>query len=304
MPLRYQRPYMPRIYIPPRQAASRAPAAGRGGRGAAGTGVDTSSTGSVGGDIMKAIANTIQQNRQNAIANQILNTQNAPRAGLVAPGVNPQTGQANVIRAGTPTTGTSPLTGGVAELQARQQMQQQNFADRLNEAKIAAQLALARQRTVASRGVGAQPGSRSRWLTGPQGGGGGGQGGAPAAGQGGKKGGYVPGSSDPNDPASDDMGKIGADFNVTYGGSGKGNLFNKFSTNISNLRPDGRGNLVLMAPPPAGFKPDPNNPDPNQGWTAVNDKYGLPAYSIPQKDAAYWQNRVNATRVRQGLDYL
>jgi hypothetical protein len=62
MPARIQpnRPYYPRIY-PQRQAAAARQPVGRGGRGAITPGtIDTSSTGNVGGDIVKAINNAIQ----------------------------------------------------------------------------------------------------------------------------------------------------------------------------------------------------------------------------------------------------
>jgi hypothetical protein len=271
----------------------------RGGRGAVGPGgIDASSTGNIGGDIVKAIGNQIQMNRQNAVANQILNTQNAPRAGLVAPGLNPATGAANLIRPGTPTTGTSPLTGGIGELQMRQQLQQQDLADQLQKAKIASELALTHQRQVASSPAGGLPGNRSRWLTGPQGG------------QAGVKGGkatkpapYVAGSSDPQDPSSDDFGKVAADFNSTYGGGGKTNLFNKFASNLGNLQPDGKGHMIIMGPNPNFDQSKPESAD-NPKTAPVTGKDGLPVYSIPVKDADFWAKRYNAARIAKGMDPL
>jgi hypothetical protein len=276
MPLRYQRPYLPRIYIPPRAAGAR-PGASRCGRAPAGSGVDTSSTGNVGGDIVKAIANTIQQNRQNAIANQILNTQMPPRAGAVGPVVNPATGQ--VTSNITPTTGTSPLTGGVAELQMRQQLAQQNLADQLQAAKIAAQLALTRQRNVAARGGGggggAGMGSAARWKAYL---GGGNQPGQPQrGGKGGKAAPYQPGSGDvQNDPATDNFNQIRADFDAQHG---KG-AYDAFNRNLGNLQDDGKGNLTLT------------------------DDKGETKFSIPKTDAPFWTSRMNAARIGSGQGYL
>src|SRR4029077_8732712 len=117
MPARIQpnRPYYPRYYLPRRapQSTGGGGGGGKGGaKGALGGGIDTTPTGSIGGDIIKAIGNTIQQNRQNAAANQIMNTQPPPRAGLVAPGVSPTPGAPNVIAPGTAITGTPPQSGG------------------------------------------------------------------------------------------------------------------------------------------------------------------------------------------------
>src|SRR5215468_8914749 len=134
MALKYRAPWIPRLYQP-RPAAIRAPAVGRG-RGAVGTGgLDASSTGNIGGDIIKAIGNQIQMNRMNAVANQILNTQNPPRAAWVG-GTAPS--------AGVSTAGTAPQAGGFGELQMRQQVQQQDLADQLQRAKLASEIALAR----------------------------------------------------------------------------------------------------------------------------------------------------------------
>src|SRR5260370_26619639 len=95
MPPRIQatHPWYPRLRLPYRGQGAQPRGGGGRGRGAVSGAVDTTPTGSIGGDIIKAIGNTIQQNRQNAIANQIMNTQTPPRAGAVGPVVNPATGQ-------------------------------------------------------------------------------------------------------------------------------------------------------------------------------------------------------------------
>jgi len=279
MPLRFRAPYIPRLNQA-RPAAVRAPAAGRGGRGAVGPGgIDTSSTGNIGGDIVKAIGNQIQMNRMNAVANQILNTQNPPRAGAVGPVVNPKTMQ--VVGNITPTVGTSPLTGGVGEWQMRQQLQQQDLADQLQRAKIASEIALARSRSIASRGNAVPGGSGSRWRQslGP------GQPGQPVqpgqpsarSGKAGKPAGYVPGSGDvENDSSTDNFSQIRTDFDAQHG---KGS-FDAFTRNLGSMQDDGKGNLVLQ------------------------DQNGKILFSLPKTDAPYWQQRYNAARVAGGQGYL
>jgi hypothetical protein len=103
-----------------------------------------------GGDLVKGIVNLMQQRRMEAIANQMLNTRNAPRAALVAPGVNPQSGQANVIPVGVSTAGTAPATGGTLELAMRNEQakadlanQQAQLANALKRAQIQDYLAKA-----------------------------------------------------------------------------------------------------------------------------------------------------------------
>lgn len=71
-----------------------------------------------------SIGRAIEETRQNSVANQIgsqmANSGDyAPRAGLVSPGTNPDTGDENTIAPGTDTTGTAPakFTGGYKGLQ-------------------------------------------------------------------------------------------------------------------------------------------------------------------------------------------
>jgi hypothetical protein len=88
-----------------------------------------------------------QQDRLNEVANQLiaqqLNTQNAPRAALAGQGTlsNPdwlKLRQSNVNFQGTaPQTG---MGGGLAELQLRQQFAQQQLANQINQARLAAML--------------------------------------------------------------------------------------------------------------------------------------------------------------------
>jgi hypothetical protein len=286
MPIRIQpnRPYYPRYYLPrgagQARAAARAPAAGRGGaKGALGGAIDTSPTGNVGGDLAKAIFNTIQQNRQNAAANALMNTQTPPRAGAVGPVVDPATGQ--VTGNITPTVGTAPQTGGMGELQMRQQMQQQDLADQLQKAKIASELALTQQRTGrgggrGGGGGGGGGGNAARWQQYL----GGGQGGSAAAGKkGGKPAPYEPGSIDPNtDPAADKFQIVQADFDAKYG---KG-AYAKIAPHLADATVDDKGNYTINAP---GKKPD----DPP-----------TPIMTLPADQANYWLSRYNAASVRSG----
>jgi hypothetical protein len=286
MPARIQpnRPYYPRLRFPYQSRGVQPRVGGGGGKGGAkgalGGAIDATPTGNVGGDIVKAIANTIQANRQNAAANQILNTQTPPRAGAVGPVVDPGTGQ--VTGGITPTIGTPPQTGGAGELQMRQQMSQQDLADQLQKAKIASELALAQKRT--GQGGGGRGGGGGGG--GAAGGGGGGNarrwkdylGGGQGAGNvpGGTKAGkptYEPYSIDAEtDSRADAFPHIQADFDAKYG---KG-MYQKVVPNLGNATPDAKGNIV------------------------VNDAKGDPLVTLPPQEATYWQNRFNAGSVAVG----
>jgi hypothetical protein len=215
----------------------------------------------------------MQQNRQNAAANQIMNTQTPPRAGAVGPVVDPATGQ--VTGNITPTVGTAPQTGGMGELQMRQQMQQQDLADQLQKAKIASELALAAQRTGSGRGRGrgdgttVTEGNAGRWqkYLGDQGDG---QQGTKKAG---KATPYEPGSIDPmTDPNADKFPIVQADFDAKYG---KG-AYAKIAPNLANATVDDKGNYAITTPD------------------------GKPIMTLPADQANYWLSRYNAASVRSG----
>jgi hypothetical protein len=276
MPIRIQpnRPYYPRLRFPYQSRGVQPRGGGGGGKGggkgAFGGGVDTSSTGNIGGDLAKAVINTMLQNRQNAVANQIMNTQTPPRAGAVGPVVNPATGQ--ITSSITPTVGTAPQTGGMGELQMRQQVQQQDLADQLQKAKIASELALAGQRGRAGRG----------------GGGGGGGGGGNVArwqqylgsgqqevktGKAGKPVPYQSGDIDPmTDPAADKFQVVQADFDAA---NGKG-MYAKVAPYLANATIDDKGNYVVTNPK------------------------GDVVMTLPPDRAQYWLSRYNAASVRAG----
>ncbi len=270
MPLRQRAPYLPHIYVPP--------------RGGGGRGIDVGGAiGSV-GKLIKAFQAQGEQARANQIANQLMNTATPPRAALVSPGVNPASGAANVVPAGVPTAGTSPITGGLQEMQIRQQFSRSALADKLQQARIATELM--RGKTIGARGGGGRTvtggGSASAWLQQP---GGGQQPGGRPGGKAAKAGQYQAGTGDvENDPTTDNFDQIRADFDSQHG---KGS-FDQFTKNFSNIKPDGKGNLVLTD----------NDGNP------VMDKSGLPAYSIPASDGSYWTQRYNAARIRQNQGYL
>jgi len=108
---------------------------------------------------MQGIAAIVQQNRMNQVANQILNTQNAPRAALAGQGTvpssvwnNPAT-WAQIRQNNLGITGTAPATGGTLELamqneQAQENLkaQQQQLANALKMAQIQNYLSLTQRR--------------------------------------------------------------------------------------------------------------------------------------------------------------
>ena len=94
------------------------------------------------GNLIQAIQTQRENQRLNDVANQLMNTQNAPRAGLVDLGLNPQTGEPNVtVEPGYSSQGTQPATGGLDELKLRQAFQQQQLADAIKQAQLAKALA-------------------------------------------------------------------------------------------------------------------------------------------------------------------
>lgn len=288
MPAKIQatHPWYPRLRFPYQRqpAQARGGGGGRGGKGAVGGGLDTTPTGSIGGDIIKAIGNQIQMNRQNAAANAILNTQTPPRAGLVAPGVSPTTGAPNIIAPGTPITGAPPQTGGTGELQMRTQQNQADLADQLQRAKIASEWALAKQRTGrggrgTAGGGGTAGGNASRWqqyLGGDQAAG-------KAAGKAGKAAAYEPGSIDPEtDPNADKFQHVQADFDAKYG---KG-AYARIAPNLANASVDKEGNYTINSPTLDA---------------AGNPK---PIMTLPKDQANYWLSRYNAASVKAGQQPL
>jgi hypothetical protein len=264
MPLRiYNMRPLGRRYVQPRVVR---PAGGGGG-------------GDIGGTLGRLVAGLMQQRQAaqqqakiNAVANQLMNTANPPRAGLVAPGVNPATGRPNVIPAGVPTTGTAPSTGGLAEMRVRQEFEKNQLADAYQKARIANLLNPPGRggRGAGGGGVGGTgTGNAQRWtqyLGGQGSQGGGGKPGKPAP--------YVPNSIDANtDPRADDFSKIQADFDAKYG---KG-AYGKVAPNLGTAQPSSDGKSVIIG----------SNPD-------------KPVMTMSPQEAQYWKNRYNAANVAAG----
>jgi hypothetical protein len=142
-----------------------------------------------------------QQDQLNALANRMENTVTPPRAGLVSAGVNPVTGQGNVVGANVPTAGTAPFSAGAAGMQLQQnfiksQLENQRLAQEVRNQGIAANLQARRG------GGGGGSGNASRWqqYLGQGKTGNVDQFGNPV--KAGKPAAYVPGSSTVNDPAN------------------------------------------------------------------------------------------------------
>jgi hypothetical protein len=236
-----------------------------------------------------------QQQLQNQVANQMMNTQVPPRAALVAPGVNPQTGAANVVKPTVSTAGTAPFTGGMDQLQAQ-----------VNAQKLINQLypnaAIGQARAAAALGargpVGPAGGSRSGWARQAGGGGGGGGGagrtrapagsGGGAAGGGGKQGAAVD-SNAPLNPAQYNFKTLRAQFNDQHQ-IGKDSAYDQVSPYFNDIKPAGADNT-----PQTGLQ--------------FNDKGGIDYYkdgklqtSMMGNDANYWLQRINTARSNAGLE--
>jgi hypothetical protein len=135
-----RKPYNRRTYyvrspsIPRYQAGQPAPGAFAGGS-------------QFGGDLVKGIVNLMQQNRMNAVANQILNTRNPPRAALVGQGRvptqvwdNPATWQL-LRQKGLGIQGTEKATGGTMELALRNEQAKAELANQQAQVENALKMA-------------------------------------------------------------------------------------------------------------------------------------------------------------------
>lgn len=259
MPSRFRR-------VGPRFGTVRQPASD-GGRGG---GIDI---GKAISGLGKAFSGAIAQQKQDAVANQLLNSLpgagGAPRAQWVG-GEAPE--------AGVPTYGTAPASGGEAELDTR--IKAARLADELQQQQNRSQLAEIRARGALGGGRAGRvlgSGDAGAWTAqgnAGDGGQGSGSGWGARGGKGQKQPKYEPGSGDiENDESTDDFGQIRADFDDAYG---KG-AYNKYAANFSSLKPDDQGNYTLT------------------------DKSGNPEFSVPGADAPMWLNRTNAARVKRGM---
>jgi hypothetical protein len=103
---------------------------------------------SLAGDLVGAIAKWQQQRKANALANQLMNIEAPPRAGLVNLGIDPTTGKPGVLEPGASPVGTAPATGGTEQLSLQDELVKRaqarintNLINQLNQAKIADYLA-------------------------------------------------------------------------------------------------------------------------------------------------------------------
>jgi hypothetical protein len=293
--LQFRRPYLPRRYGSPY------------GQQAAGGGINVGQIGKGITDLVAAIQKAQaaaklqqQQQQQNDIANRLMNTSNpllgtvAPRAALVAPGVNPATGAANALKAGVPTTGTAPITGGLNEIAVRQQLINQA----IEEFKL---------RNALSGGGGGGGGAGARGPVGPAAGtvSGWARQGAPGAAGGGRP--RAAASAAPRAAAAAPSGKAGAvDTNVPG---------NPSTYNFDTLRKEfdsqnGKGAYDKMSPYMNNIQPMPKegDPPPTNGLF-LNANGGLEFYqngklenSMIGNQVNHWLPRINTALSNAGQD--
>lgn len=227
-----------------------------------------------------AIGGAIQQSKQDAVANQLMNAQPTAVANaqaLTDPDPDPLlTGEDNLNpTAATDPSGTqdpTPYTGGLDELKLRQAVAKEALSTQNIQSEIAKRQAATALAGTKAAGLNIGGGSASRWQ---QGGGAqplvkGPRGGATV-----KAPAYQPNSGDvQGDEGTDNFSQIASDFDNTYGTKG---LYSKFATNLTNLQPDKNGNFALT------------------------DKTGDPIATIPSSDAPMWIHRTNAARIKSGL---
>jgi hypothetical protein len=249
-----------------------------------------------------------QQDALNAQANQIENTFTPPRAGLVAPGVNPQTGAANVVGANVPTAGTAPFSTGVAGMQLQQnfikaQLENQRLAQEIRNNQIAANLAARRG---GGGGGGGGGGNASRWQQYLGGGAKSGQvdqfgnpvkAGKPVA--------YQPGSSTPNDPGYYNFNHQRADIDAQYG---KG-TYDRLLANAGNITVDPKTGKYAVKTDPNDIDPDTGKPkpvssdvtvDPDTGDVTLKGSGQHAGAHIPFNDLKQNMVRYDGTLVSQG----
>jgi hypothetical protein len=239
-----------------------------------------------------------QQDALNALANRMENTVTPPRAGLVAPGVNPQTGAANVVGANVPTAGTSPFSAGEAGLKLQQdfiksQLENQKLAMEVRNAGVASSLAARR----GGGGGGGGGGNASRWRDYLGGGGKSGQvdqygnpvkAGKPAA--------YVPNSSTPNDPTNYyNFNHQRIDVDAQYG---KG-THDRLLAGSGQLGPPDPKTGVRTTPDGTDTKPPSMSVD-KDGNVTLAPKGNYPGAYMPAAEVQTNMARNDATAVKGG----
>ena len=236
------------------------------------------------GTLGQAIATARTQSNQDQVANQLLN-QDYPST-PADPNLDPDADMSTDLPedvstdvGGTASPGQQGnFQGGQAELALRMQAAKEQLSNQSLQQQIAqrkAATALTNQKAAGGQGVRLGGGSSSRWLSGNTG----------QSGQAGPRGrGSVAGkpaaltlsSADAvqNDEGTDNPDQIAHDFDTTYNQKG---LYGKFMANIPNIQPDANGNYTMT------------------------DAKGNTTASIPKTDAAVWQQRTNAARLKSGL---
>ena len=237
------------------------------------------------GTLGQAIATARTQANQDQVANQLLN-QDYPST-PADPNLDPDADMSTDLPedvstdvGGTASPGQQGnFQGGTAELALRMQAAKEQLSNQSLQQQIAqrqAATALTNQKAAGGQGVRLGGGSSSRWLTGNTGQTG--QAGAGPRGRGsvaGKPAPYAANSGDvQNDESTDNPSQIATDFDATYGQKG---LYGKYASNLPSLKPDDQGNYPL--------------------FDAKGDKIA----SVPAGDAAVWQQRTNAARLKSGL---
>ena len=227
----------------------------------------------MGKDFAGAIAQLMNQGKQDKVANALLAQYYPDQAGSVDPNADLSTDLPENVSSDIGGTGTPDVQGnfqgGLAELQMRQDAAKEALSQQNVQGQIAQRQAEAALAGKKAAGVTLGSGSSSRWQQG------GGQQGGGQSGRGGKQPAYQPNSGDvQNDESTDNSSQIAADFDATYGQKG---LYGKYLANLPNLKPDDQGNYPLT------------------------DAKGNVIASVPGSDATIWQQRTNAARIKTGL---
>jgi hypothetical protein len=222
-----------------------------------------------------ALAQGIQQQKQNDVANQLLNQDypSTPADPNLDPDADLSTDLPEDVSTdvgGTASPGQQGnFQGGQAELAMRMQAAKESLGIQNLQSEIAQRKAAAALAGQKAAGVRLGGGSSSRWLAGNTG-----QTGTGPRGRGtaaGKPAAYVAGSGDvENDESTDNFSQIRSDFDNQHG---KG-TFDQFQAQNGGTK----------------------NAD---GSYSINDKNGVPIATVQASDVPQWMQRVNAARVKR-----
>ncbi|PYK18094.1 MAG: hypothetical protein DME55_07695 [Verrucomicrobia bacterium] len=237
------------------------------------------------GQLAKAIAAAREQEARNRVANRIMNTAYAPRAGFVG-GTAPA--------AGVPLAGTAPERGGAAAMD--EAIRGQQLINALQNQKIAAQRQQTAAETMEMRRRAAMAGGgagRSPWRPG------GGASAAPVLSQGGGQapGGkpgkptkYEPGSSTPDDQSYYNYNNHRADVDAQHG---KG-TFDRLQAATGLVEQDSNTGQYISK------DPDTVDVDPKTGAITLKPKGSYPGAHISSEEVQSNMARYDATSVQRG----